>query len=182
MSQEKRLGKIEEIPPIMVLEEESPDRLLFRFRGGRWGAATLAGGLALITASGWFRFSKDLPFLQLAVFVFFGLLLLYSSLFSFTANQFLIVDGKSGSINFHKKNLYGRVDWKRSGDRFKEIRIFRPMAANHRPGKNWAIMLVCHDETNLFLGEHELGSRSRGSAFTLAENIGRLAGIRTIGE
>ena len=110
---------IKEIPPIMVLAEKSADRLVFRFRNRLWGMLTVGGGLALIAASAWFEFSHNLRFLQLAIFYFFGLLLLYSSLYSFTADQFLIVDGRDGSVHFHKRNLYGRVDWERHGDQFK---------------------------------------------------------------
>lgn len=172
------MALIEEIPPIMVLAEESADRLVFRFRSRRWGVATLAGGLALIAISGWFHFSHHFPFLQLAIFYFAGLLLLYSSLYSFTADQFLIVDGKDGSLHFHKQDLYGRVDWERPGNQFKEIRVFRPgRTQGSGQTKNWAIMLACCDGLELFLGENEFGSLSREGALALAANVGRLTGI-----
>lgn len=139
----------------------------------------LAGGLALIATSGWLQLARNLPLLHLTPIYLLGLLLLYSSIYSFTADQSLVVSGADGSIRFHKKNLYGRVDWERPGHEFRTLRVFRPLAANHRPGKNWSILLECPDGLNLFLGKNEFGFASREEAVALATRLGQLAGIDT---
>src|SRR5437762_5221210 len=103
----------------MVLVEESELRQVFRFRNKRWGVATLVAGLVLIASLGWLQATHKAGFLQSAIFYGFGVLLLYSSLYSLRADQWLIVDGNRRSIHFHKSNLYGLVDWERPGLEFK---------------------------------------------------------------
>jgi len=172
---------IEEIPPIMVLEENAGLRIVFRFRNRLWGTITLAAGLAIIGAFGWYQLRYNNWSWQVGLFSLFGLLLLYGSLYSFTADQFLVVNGVGRSIRFHKKNLYGRVDWERRGDQFKEIHVFRAKASRGR-AKNWSILLVGGDGTELFLGENEFGSFSREGAIELAGNVSRLTGIQVHAE
>jgi hypothetical protein len=176
---EIRLPFIEEIPPLMVLAEASASRLIFRFRNRVWGLATLAGGLTLVGTTAWFQVSHSLQSWQFAIIYLFGLVLLYSSVYSFTADQFLTVDGRDGVVHFHKSNLYGRVDWERPGNQFKEIRVSRARTIQG-PGvaRNWVITLIGGDGLQLFLGENEFGSMSRDGAKALADNVGRLAGIK----
>ncbi len=165
----------------MVLVEESELRQVFRFRNKRWGVATLVAGLVLIASLGWLQATHKAGFLQSAIFYGFGVLLLYSSLYSLRADQWLIVDGNRRSIHFHKSNLYGLVDWERPGLDFKEIRVFR--AATSRGtgrAKNWTIMLASGDGVNLFLGENEFGAFSRERALQLAGKVGQLAGITVV--
>jgi hypothetical protein len=172
------MSLIQEIPPLMVLAEDSADRQMYRFRGGRWGIATLVGGLGLIGVCGWFQRTSDAPAWPFALFYLFGILLLYSALYSFTAHQWLLVDGTRRSIRFHKKNLYGRVEWERAGSDFKEIRVFRPARLRGTaPTKTWAILLVGNDGVELFIGENEFGAFNRDRALALAGRVGRLAGI-----
>src|SRR5438034_9258132 len=124
----------------MVLSDDSADRLVFRFRSRLWGAATLGAGVALLGTTAWLHLhhpSRVLPFVPLYLF---GALLLYSALYSFTADQWLAVDGSSRSIHFHKRNLYGRVDWERSAEEFTEVRVSR--ASTPRRASNWTIALV----------------------------------------
>jgi len=165
---------IEGIPPLMVLAESPPERLLFRFRGRLWGWVTLLVGAPLVAGSVWFLFARDPSIPSLALTGSFGLLLLYSSLYSLTADQFLIVDGATHSVRFHKKNLFGSVGWERGGDQFKEIKVFRATPT----AKNWTIMLVGVDGRELFIGENEFGSLHHENAVELAGQVGRLAGIR----
>jgi len=169
---------VEEIPPLMVLTEASATRLIFRFRNRLWGVATLVGGLALVGTTAWFELSHNLWSWQFAIIYLFGLLLLYSSAYSFTADQSLTVDGGDRVVHFHKSNLYGRADWERPGNQFKEIRVSRARSIQ-RPGvaRNWVITLIGGDGLQLFLGENEFGSMSRAGALALAERVGRLAGI-----
>src|SRR5690348_8196911 len=104
---------VEEIPPLMVLAESSPDRMVFRFRGRMWGWITLLAGVGLTAPCVWSFFVGSPWTGSLAVVASFGLVLFFSSLYSFTAEQFLVVDGATRSLQFHKRNLYGRVDWER---------------------------------------------------------------------
>ncbi len=165
---------VEEIPPLMVLAESPPERMVFRFRGRLWGWVTLLIGAPLVAGSVWFLFVRDPSMPTLALTGSFGLIFLYSSLYSFTADQFLIVDGATHSVRFHKKNLFGSVGWERGGDQFKEIKVFRASPKV----KNWTIMLVAVDGGELFVGENEFGSLHHENAVELAGRVGTLAGIR----
>jgi hypothetical protein len=175
------VAAVEEIPPIMVLEENTGLRIVFRFRNRLWGTITLAAGLAIMGAFGGYQLRHNNWAWQVGLFYLFGLLLLYGSVYSFTADQFLVVNGADRSIRFHKKNLYGRVDWERPGGQFKEIHVFRARASRGRT-KNWSIRLVGGDGTELFLGENEFGSFSREGAIELAGNVSRLTGIQVHAE
>jgi hypothetical protein len=173
------MALISENPPLMVLKEESGDRLVFRFRNRMWGYATLVGGIALIAGMLWYQISHHDRSWQFGVLYFFGFLLLNSTLYSFSSDQSLIVNGKTGSIKFHKKNIYGSVEWERPASEFKGIDVFHPRSG--RGGtrtKNWAIVLRCSDGTNLSLGENEFGSITQEGAVKIANLVSTLSGIK----
>ena len=164
----------------MVLAESSPERMTFRFRGRIWGWLTLVVGAALIGGCAWgFLIVGARATGSLAVVAAFGLLFLYASLYSFTADQLLVVDGSRHSVRFHKKSLYGKVDWERGGDQFEQIIVVRARAPRGR-AMNWAIALVGLDGGQLFIGENELGSLHHEHALTMATRVGRLAGIKVV--
>lgn len=175
------MSAIREVMPIMVLAEDAQDRQVYRFRGARWAAFTLVVGVGLLFACAAAHEKHQPMYAQLLAGVF-GALMLYSSAFSIGADQWLRVDGSSRSITFHKKDLYGRVDWQRTGEQFARIRVFRPSV---RGGKaiNWSIVLVGRENpypVELTIGENELGSLHRERALEIAEKVGRLAGIEVV--
>lgn len=163
---------LREIPPLMVLSEETGASVTFRFRAARWAAATLVlGGLLLgLAARLWLRGSG--PGAGVAVLAGFGLLLLYSTVYSWTASQWLKADAGTRSITFHKRNLYGLVDWEKPAGEFQAIRVFRGMRSS-----NWTIMLVGQDGYELFLGENVLGALTRDRALALADKVASRTGI-----
>jgi hypothetical protein len=175
----KRMNNINECPPLMVLAEESENHQLFRFRGKRWALITCILGIILIAGAIYLNIGRKPEILLLVSLYGFGLLLLYSTLYSLTADQWLVFDGIQLSVKFRKKNLYGNVEWQRPGGEFKEIRVFRNFQEDSR-NMNWTIMLVGHDGMQLFLGENEFGSFSRERALIVAGKAGRLAGINVI--
>jgi hypothetical protein len=175
------VSAIREVLPIMVLAEDSQDRQVYRFRGARWAAFTLVVGVGLLFACA-AAHQKQQPVFAQALCGLFGVLMLYSSAFSLGADQWMRVDGSTQSITFHKKDLYGRIDWQRTGEQFSKIRVFRPSV---RGGKamNWSIVLVGRESPypiELSLGENELGSLHRERALEIARKIGRLAGIEVV--
>jgi hypothetical protein len=164
--------------PLMVLAEDSADRVVYRFRGKRWGVFTLILGITLVGVGFTTIVHRgDVRVVSLALV--FGVLMLLSTLYSFTAEQWLQVDGSQRAIRFHKKNLYGRADWERPGSDFAEIRVFRP-SARGGPAANWSILLVDRNGAQLSLGENEFGSFHRERALELAGKLGRLAGIAVV--
>jgi hypothetical protein len=167
--------------PIMVLAEDALDRQLYRFRGSRWAVFTLAMGLGLFAGCALAHEHGAPMYRQVGLGVM-GALMLYSSAFSLAADQWLRVDGSSRSITFHKKNLYGRIDWERPGDEFSGIRVFRPSV---RGGKaiSWSIVLVGRESpypSQLPIGENELGSLHHERALAIARKVGELAGIEVV--
>jgi hypothetical protein len=167
---------IEEMPPLMVLAESSPERMTFRFRGGVWGWFTLAVGAALVCVCLWLLLADSRQTVVLGLVGAFGLLLLLSSYYSFTADQFLVVDGTQRTVRFHKANLYGYVEWERNGDQFKEIHVIRA----DLQAANWSIALVGVDGRRLYIGENEFGSLSHERALAMATQVGKLAGIPVV--
>jgi hypothetical protein len=175
------VAAIREILPIMVLTEDAVDHQLYRFRGVRWALFTLVVGLGMFAGCG-AAHVREAPIYAQVGLAMFGALMLYSSVFSLRADQWLRVDGSSHSITFHKRNIYGRIDWERPGDAFSEIRVFQPSA---RRGKamNWSIILSGREgpeSIELSLGENELGSLQRERALEMARKLGTLAGIEVV--
>jgi len=175
------VSAIREVLPIMVLSEDTMDRQLYRFRGSRWAVFTLVIGLGLFAGSA-LAHARQAPMYVQVGFAVFGALMLYSSVFSLAADQWLRVDGSNRSITFHKKNIYGRVDWERPGDAFAKIRVFRPSVRGGE-AMNWSIILVGRESPypiELSLGENELGSLHREHALAIARKVGKLAGIEVV--
>ena len=169
---------IEEIPPVMVLAKEAPEQLIFRFRNRLWGIIAVAMGVVLIAAAIGYQLHHHLAVVEAVIVYGFAAIFFYSALYCFTADQFLVVDGKAGTVRFHKSNLYGKAEWERRGTQFVEIKVFRPQASRGGRARNWAIMLVSVDGRQLFLGENEFGSFTRKGAVDLAEKVARLALIK----
>jgi hypothetical protein len=156
----------------MVLTEETPESATFRFKGNRWALATLLPGLLLLVLVGnRYRLGHPLDWL-LGVVGLFGGLLVYSSIYSVTAEQWLVAGGPQRTIRFHKKNLYGLVAWERPAQDFRAIRVGR-----HLRSSNWQITLVCADGFELALGDHAFGAFTQEGALNLATQVGRRTGI-----
>ena len=93
-----------ENPPIMVLEGDANGRVTFRFRGNRWAVWTLIPGVALVGMV-WNLYRGGNPSHGLqGVTGLFGLLLIYSSVYSITADQWLAADENKKTVEFYKKN------------------------------------------------------------------------------
>ncbi|WP_316413357.1 hypothetical protein [Mesoterricola silvestris] len=162
-----------ENPPIMVLSDESPERVTFRFKGNRWAVATLIPGIALLGLAGKLYLAGHSQTWPLAVVAIFGILLVYSSIYSVTADQWLAVSSSRKTITFYKKNLYGLVQWERPPHEFKALRVGRNLKAS-----NWHIALVCADGLELDLGENALGAFTYERALDIATKVSSRTGIR----
>ncbi len=161
-----------ENPPIMVLSEETPEDVTFRFKGNRWAAATFIPGVALLWLVRHLHLlGRSQPWM-LAVVGLFGLLLVYSSVYSATADQWLTASGRRKTIRFHKKNLYGLVEWEKVPGEFQSLRVGR-----HLRSSNWQIALVDRDGFELYLGENAFGAFTLERALHLADKVSQRTGI-----
>lgn len=156
----------------MVLAEETPESVTFRFNGTRWALLTLIPGMGLVVLACILYVSTHASHFLLAALGLFGLLLLYSSLYSKTANQWLTANGNSKTIRFYKKNLYGLVEWEKSAGDFEGIIVGRHLRAT-----NWHIAVRCRDGYDLFVGENEFGAFTREKALSVANKISSRTGL-----
>jgi hypothetical protein len=163
---------IREYPPIMVLTEETPDHLTFRFKGQGWAVATLIPGVILVAVVLYLYAKGNPSMLLLAVVGLFGVLLIYSSIYSLSSDQWLIADGRTKTIKFHKQNIYGLVDWERSAHEFEEIRVWKS-----RKATNWAITIVCQDGLLLQIGENVFGAMTYEKAIAIANKVNSRTGL-----
>jgi hypothetical protein len=173
------MNDIREIPPLMVLAEESESHQVYRFRGKRWALITSILGCMLLIGTGFLHIYVKPEMWLLVCLYGFIMLLFFSTLYSLVSDQWLEFNGEYRQVRFHKKNLYGTVEWHRPGNEFKGIRVFRNFNGDNR-NMNWTIMLEGHDGTELFIGENEFGSFNRERALELAGKAGRLTGINVI--
>jgi len=157
----------------MVLAEETATSVTFRFRNRPWALVTGPLGAAVLALAARLWAAGASPRPAVAVLAGFGLLLLYSTLYSLTATQWLRVDGLRHTVQFHKQNFYGLLAWEKAAAEFRELQVIR-----YRQQTNWNIVLVDQDGERLFLGENVLGALSRARALALAEKVGSRTGIR----
>ena len=162
-----------EIPPLMELSEETIDKMMFQFRGRRWAVTTLIPGVILTAIVIKLFASGNQNMVILSIVGLFGVLLIYSSIFSFTANQWLIADGRTKTIKFHKDNIYGLVDWEKSANEFKEIRVWKSIRST-----SWKITLICNDGYYLQIGENIFGALDYEKALEIANKVSYRTGIR----
>lgn len=159
--------------PIMVLSEETKESVIFRFRGNQWALATFVPGVSLAILVGYLIFLGHSSNLLLGVLGTFGVLLIYSSVLSVTATQWLKVNGTQKSITFHKKNLYGQIHWERLAGDFDRIEIRKS-----RQSLNWQIILVSTDGYRLSIGENAFGAFSKEKAKNIANKISSRTDIK----
>ena len=163
---------ITEVTPIMELSNETDTHMQFRFRGRRWALGTFFPGLALCLIPAYLYLQGNEAVPVLAALGLLGVVLLFSSLYSLTSSQWLIVDGNTRTVIFHKDNLYGQTDWERPAGEFVAIRI-----GKRPPASNWHITLLCEDGTLLNVGENIFGAETHPIALRLADKFGDLTGI-----
>ena len=165
---------VEEEIPIMALAEDGDERQVYAYQAKIWMWATLVPGVALLGLAVWLHLDFDDAdlFVTLPLFVF-GLLMLYSSCYSLTADQWLMFDGEHKLVRFHKRNMYGRIDWELTAEDFTCLRVI-----SQKDTKHWVMQLSGTPKQRLLFGDSAFAKMSRTRAITLAEKAGALTGIR----
>ena len=168
------MALVKEDIPMMALVEDSAERQVYVYQANRWLLLTVLPGIALFGGAVWMHFVfEDIELLITLPLFMVGALFLYSSLYSLTADQWLMFDGVHQLVRFHKKNIYGRIDWEFPG---REIKCIRVMA---QEGKNsWVLQLKVNQQQDLLFSDSAFAKMSRGRAMELAEKAGQLSGIR----
>ena len=164
---------VRESAPIMELVDETPVRLTFRLQSRRWALATLIPGLVLAGLSVAGRLDVPAaPAQVLALAGASGAVLLYSSVYRWTAVQWLVADGGRRVIRYHQHNFHGLVDWEKPGSDFEAIRVWRRRWATH-----WAITLRDRAGNGLQLGKNTFGAFSHEDAIILAGKVSARTGV-----
>ena len=158
----------------MVLKEESDRRLLFRFQSLRWAVITLIISLCLEVGA-YYAFSRSGLALGIII-VALALLFLYSSVYSWTAYQFLEIDLQAQNAHYVERNLYRRINKTIPFSDFQEIRIFRPLVSG-RTAKNWVTALETNSGGSFVIGRSEFGALTYQSAKELAERLAKMMDI-----
>lgn len=168
------MALVEEEIPMMALAEDGDERQVYAYQAGTWLLATLVPGVAALGAAIWlhFAFEEMEVLITLPLFVV-GILMLYSTLYSLTADQWLMFDGVHRLVRFHKKNIYGRIDWELPVSEEMCIQVFALQGTSH-----WVLRLEVPQYQSLMFGDSAFAKMSQSRAITLAEKAGRLTGIR----
>lgn len=164
---------VKEDIPMMALAEDGDERQVYAYQANRWLLLTMIPGFALFFGAVWMHYAfEDIEIIITLPLFIVGALFLYSSLYSLTADQWLMFDGVHRLVRFHKKNIYGRIDWEFPGSDIKCIRVFARDGEN-----NWALQLKVGQYPNLLFGDSAFTKMSRDRAVALAEKAGQLTGI-----
>ena len=168
------MALVQEDIPMMELVEDSDERQVYAYQANRWLLLTVLPGFVLFGGAVWMHFVfEDIELLITLPLFMVGALFLYSSLYSLTADQWLMFDGVHQLVRFHKKNIYGRIDWELPG---REITCIRVMA--HEGVTNWVLQLKVDQHQDLLFSDSAFAKMSRSRAIDLAEKAGQLSGIR----
>jgi hypothetical protein len=164
---------VEEEIPMMALAEDGDERQVYAYQARTWMWATLLPGVALLGLATWLHlaFAEAELLITLPLFVF-GLLMLYSTWYSLTADQWLMFDGEHKLVRFHKSNIYGRIDWELPATDFTSIQVLTLQDEKH-----WVLKLNGTPKQRLLFGDSAFAKMSHTRALTLAEKAGRLTGI-----
>lgn len=168
------MALVEEEIPMMALAEDGDERQVYVYQARIWMFATLVPGVACLGLAVWLHLDFDDAELLVTLPLFvFGLLMLYSTWYSLTADQWLMFDGEHKLIRFHKRNMYGRIDWELPADDFTCIRVI-----SQKDTKHWVMQLSGRPKQRLLFGDSAFAKMSRTRAITLAEKAGEMTGIR----
>jgi hypothetical protein len=168
---------VKEEIPMMALAEDNDERQVYAYQARIWMLATLVPGVALLGLAIWLHTAfADVELLITLPLIVFGLLMLYSTWYSLTADQWLMFDGEHKLIRFHKRNIYGRIDWELPTTDFTSIELLTLQDAQH-----WVLKLNGTPIQLLLFGDSAFAKMSHTRALNLAEKAGRLTGIRVEG-
>jgi hypothetical protein len=165
---------IEEDIPMMALAEESSERQVYAYQARLWMLATLVPGVALLGLAIWLHLNfADIELLVTLPLFVIGFLLLYSTGYSLTADQWLMFDGRNRQVRFHKKNIYGCSDWEYPVSDFTSIRVVCLEGRNQ-----WVLQLEGPQPQRLQFADSAFKKMEKNRAIKLAETLSNLTGIR----
>ena len=106
------MSLVEEEIPMMALAEDSDERQVYAYQAGIWFLATLIPGVASLGAAIWLHlvFEEIELLITLPLFVV-GILLLYSTWYSLTADQWLMFDGSLSQEKHIRPDRLGATRW-----------------------------------------------------------------------
>lgn len=166
---------VKENLPIMILTDESPNKLLFEFKSDLWGYITLFISSLLAVASYFAVTTVDSNWIVNFIFIFFTLLFLYSSIYSFKLSRSLEIDNSTRTVNYHESSLYRNAKWVKDFQLFKLVKAFRPLSTatslGGRKAINWSIQLVSNEGETFNIGYNQFGATSRKKAEALVNQM-----------
>lgn len=162
----------EELKHVMVLEDDRPGRLLFRFQAGKWAFITLGLSIVLFVATFFMVRQFGLSWAVLPFFLF-AVLFAWSTLYSLRAKRWLEIDADQRRVHYTEQTLYKNESWDRPFGEFRCVRIYHPrqFGEGHRRTLNLVIELIADDDRFFRLGYHEFGAVREGKAAELGRRI-----------
>ena len=162
---------------VLVLDSDTSDRMVFRFRSQVWAFAGLLLALIVFTCTSAFHeYSRFSPALQIIGYTFSGLFV-YSAVYSVFARRTLEVDTKAGTVTYNRSSLFGTAfSTKPFGD-FKAVTISRPGRASFL-----TVCLTADDHQEIPVGKSELGFLGVRKARELAERLHALMRVPLVEE
>ncbi len=158
---------------LMVLKEESENRLLFSFRSFLWGGITAAGAILIGIFAFYIIFDHNTPLIVRGFVVLLAAAFAYSSVYSLTTRRLLEIDFIGRVVNLSEVTLFRNAQRTEPFDGYKQISISRDSDST-----NYSICLESKDGSTELLGWNEFGALSLSSAMELADKIAPRMGIK----
>ena len=160
---------------VLVLSDSHENNLVFKFRSKLWAGATLVLGSGIFLGA--FFLPQEMKSFDVSrkMFFLFGFLMAVFSLLSLFINITLELNVSNGKVEYLKKTLFGKTQWKKSFGEFEHLRIIRPKRKSF-----CKILLVLKDGQAIPLGTSEAGIYGSDNARGLAKTIGNSTNLPII--
>jgi len=170
---------IRAIPPVMVLKEESANRLRFQFRSLLWGIGTTPLAVLLFILASHMTHRQDVH-LFFRVFIYLlATAFAYSAIWSFSTRRSLEIDFVRRMVFLRVKTLFSETIRAEGFDRVECITVARCRNSSGKVSRNYTLGLKYKDGWIEYLGWSEFGATPLARAMELVTKIAPPMGIET---
>jgi hypothetical protein len=149
--------------------------------------AFLFGVFAVALSYVVWRFGDEIKNVHIYIYWFSFFLagaLCFGAITTLWTNCRLEIDASRKKVSYSLSTLFGKTEWKRNFDDFKEIRIYRPIAGAGNAGHAsfLKVLLTTAKGEEIPLGTGMLGTNNKQKARNLAEKMSNIMSLSVIEE
>jgi len=169
----------------LTLINDKPEKMAFLYQSKKY--AILFGIFAITFSYLLWRFGNEIKNVNIYIYWFsFALAgaLFLGTITTLLTNCILEIDASRKKVSYSLTTLFGKTEWERNFDYFKEIRIYRPMTSSGNAGHAafLKVLLTTGKGEEIPLGTGMLGTNNKQKTRKLAEKISNIMSLSVIEE